>query len=326
MVARGFVRYAWGTLAYTVGVILWGAFVRATGSGAGCANNWPLCNGEVIPRPERIETLIEFTHRATSGIAFLLVVGMAIWAFRRFARGHRVRWASGLAVVFMIAEALIGAGLVLFELVADNASIARAYWMAGHLLNTFFLLATLTLTAWWSTHDRPLAVRQSGGWAVGLGVALFGMVLTSTSGAVTALGDTLYRLGETEPSATAELLIGLRSIHPILAIGASVVVLVIVMAAAQARSSALAQRLSRWIAGGLIGQLGLGALNVALSAPVWMQLAHLLVADLVWIGLIVFAATALATTAPTAATDGTDDIRASEPPPDAASPEAAPRS
>ena len=294
MASRGFVRYAWGTLAYTVAVILWGAFVRATGSGAGCANHWPLCNGDVIPRPERVETLIEFAHRATSGIAFLLVVGLVIWTFRRFARGHRVRWTAGLGMVFMITESLVGAGLVLLELVADNASIARAYWMAGHLVNTFLLLATLTLTAWWSTRDAPLRVRQAGGWAMGLGVALFGMILVSISGAVTALGDTLYRLGGTEPSATAELLMSLRAIHPILAIGTSIVVLLIVMTTAQARASTTTQPLSRWIAAGLIGQLGLGALNVALSAPVWMQLIHLLVADLIWIGLVVFAASACA--------------------------------
>lgn len=300
MASRGFVRYAWGTLAYTVAVILWGAFVRATGSGAGCANNWPLCKGEVIPRPERIETLIEFAHRASSGIAFLLVVGLAIWAFRRFARGHRVRWTSGLGVVFMITESLVGAGLVLFELVAEDASIARAYWMAGHLVNTFLLLATLTLTAWWSTHDAPLRVRQAGGWAIGLGVALFGLILVGVSGAVTALGDTLYRLGGTDPSATAELLINLRTIHPILSIGISIAVLLIVMTTAQARASATTQSLSRWLAGGLIGQLGLGALNVALSAPVWMQIIHLLAADLIWIALIVFAATALSEAADTA--------------------------
>jgi len=293
MASRGFVRYAWGTLGYTVAVILWGAFVRATGSGAGCANNWPLCNGEVIPRPERIETLIEFAHRASSGIAFLLVIGLAVWAFRRFTRGHRVRWTAGLGMVFMITESLVGAGLVLLQLVADNASIARAYWMAGHLVNTFLLLATLTLTAWWSTHDAPLRVRQAGGRAIGGGVALFGLVLVSVSGAVTALGDTLYRLGETEPSATAELLINLRTIHPMLSIGISVAVLLIVMTTAQVRASAITRSLSRWIAGGLIGQLGLGALNVALSAPVWMQIVHLLMADLIWIGLIVFTATAL---------------------------------
>ncbi len=294
MASRGFVRYAWGTLAYTVGVILWGAFVRATGSGAGCANNWPLCNGEVLPRPERVETLIEFAHRASSGLAFLLVVGLAIWAFRTFARGHRVRWTSGLAVVFMITESLVGAGLVLLELVAEDASIARAYWMAGHLLNTFLLLATLTLTAWWSTHHAPLKIRQAGGGALGIGVALFGLVLVSVSGAVTALGDTLYRLGGTEPSATAELLIGLRSIHPILSIATSLVVLLIVLTTATARPSAQTTGLSRWLAGGLIGQLGVGALNVALSAPVWMQIVHLLAADLIWMALIVFAATVMA--------------------------------
>ena len=67
-------RSAWAVLAYNVVVILWGAIVRATGSGAGCGSHWPLCNGVVLPNAEKASTLIEFAHRATSGIALLLVV------------------------------------------------------------------------------------------------------------------------------------------------------------------------------------------------------------------------------------------------------------
>jgi len=96
-----FAKYSWFVLAVNLGVILWGAYVRATGSGAGCGSHWPLCNGVVIPRPEQIETMIEFTHRASSGIAFLFVLGMLIWAWRIFPRGNRVRNGALLSMIFM---------------------------------------------------------------------------------------------------------------------------------------------------------------------------------------------------------------------------------
>ena len=142
---KRFSTFAWGVLGFNVLVIIWGAFVRATGSGAGCGSHWPLCNGELVPRAPQVETLIEFSHRITSGIALLGVVALLIWAMRSFPRGHHVRKAAGASMFFMVTEALVGAGLVPFEYVAHNVSIARAYWMAGHLTNTFLLLAALTL-------------------------------------------------------------------------------------------------------------------------------------------------------------------------------------
>ena len=140
-----FARYAWFVLGYNLLVIVWGAYVRASGSGAGCGNHWPLCKGEVIPRAAALETLVEVTHRLTSGLALIFVIGLVFWAFRRFPRGHHVRRASIVSLIFILTEALIGAGLVLFEYVAANASHARAFWMSGHLINTFLLLGSLAL-------------------------------------------------------------------------------------------------------------------------------------------------------------------------------------
>ena len=80
-------RFAWSVLAYFVAVILWGTLVRATGSGAGCGNHWPLCNGTVLQHSPRLDTMIEFTHRITSGISFFSVVGLLVWTFA----GHRAR-------------------------------------------------------------------------------------------------------------------------------------------------------------------------------------------------------------------------------------------
>src|SRR5215210_7122332 len=160
-------RFAWGVLAYNIAVILWGAFVRASGSGAGCGSHWPLCNGEVLPREPRIETIIELTHRVTSGIALLLVVGLVVMAYRHRPKGHPAHRAAVLTLIFMLTEAAVGAGLVLFELVADNQSMARAMFMATHLINTFFLLGAMTLTAHFASGRAPFRLRGQGslaGW------------------------------------------------------------------------------------------------------------------------------------------------------------------
>ncbi|HYK16782.1 MAG TPA: COX15/CtaA family protein, partial [Bryobacteraceae bacterium] len=108
--ARNFIRFAWLTLVWNIGVVLWGAYVRASGSGAGCGNHWPLCNGEVVPRAEQVETIIEFTHRLMSGVAFFAVAALLYWAIRCFPRGHGARTMAIASFCFLISEALLGAG------------------------------------------------------------------------------------------------------------------------------------------------------------------------------------------------------------------------
>ena len=124
---RRFARFAWGVLAYNVAVILWGALVRATGSGAGCGGHWPLCNGDVLPNVSQIGTVIEFTHRVMSGVALVLVVAMFVWARKAFAPGHAARRWATWSLVFILTEALLGASLVLLGHVARNESVGRVY-------------------------------------------------------------------------------------------------------------------------------------------------------------------------------------------------------
>src|SRR5580765_3471896 len=109
-----YARFAWGVLAYNLGVIAWGAYVRASGSGAGCGAHWPLCDGRVAPRPRSIEMAVEFSHRVSSGIALLLVIALVVAAYRSYPRGSAVRRGAVASLLFMLAEALVGAGLVLF--------------------------------------------------------------------------------------------------------------------------------------------------------------------------------------------------------------------
>ena len=279
-----FARFSWFTLAYTIAVILWGAAVRATGSGAGCGSHWPLCNGEVLPREPRIETIIELTHRVTSGLAGLLVIVLVVLAFRGRPKGHPARRAAVLSLIFMITEGAVGAGLVLFELVADNQSMARALFMGTHLVNTFFLLAFLTLTAHYASGGAPF--RWRGLWVLGLGA----LTVAGVSGAVAALGDTILASGR-DLSPTAHLLIRLRILHPVIAVAAG---LLVALLAARAMSDPALARPARWTAGLVVAQIVAGVVNVLLLAPVWMQIVHLLLADLLWIWAILLAAQTLA--------------------------------
>lgn len=283
---------AWITLGYTVFVILWGAVVRATGAGAGCGSHWPTCNGEVIPLNPSLNTLIEFGHRVTSGLALPLVILMAVGVWQATtARGVR-RYAVA-SVAFMVLEAAIGAGLVLLEYVALDARTARALWIAGHLVNTFFLLAVIALTAW-GIGGRPLPRwRGSGRRGLAVGTALVGAIVLGASGAITALGDTLVIVGGLSPQehALVETLVGLRLLHPTLAF---VVLGLVGVAVWSARQRPLALHLGMTVVGAFVLQMAIGALNVWLMAPLWIQIVHLLVTDGIWIGLVYFAARALA--------------------------------
>src|SRR5579872_4771400 len=175
---RRFRGFAWGVLAYNVLVILWGALVRATGSGAGCGGHWPLCNGEVLPSISQIATVIELTHRVMSGIALVVVVAMFVWARRAFAAGHAARRWAGWALVFILSEALLGASLVLLGHVARNESVGRVRSLGLHLVNTFLLLASLALAA-------RAATRKIGKISLALSWPLLALVLVAIAGAIT---------------------------------------------------------------------------------------------------------------------------------------------
>ena len=291
-------RFAWAVLAYNVAVIVWGAYVRATGSGAGCGAHWPLCNGEIIPRTGRVATLIEFSHRLTSGAALAAVVFLLIWTWRACRPGHPARSGAALSLFFMLTEAGVGAGLVLFQLVADNASFARAMFLAVHLVNTFTLLACLTATAWWLSGGEPLRLQGRRGRVWSVVLLCLGVLTASTSGAIAALGDTLYPTASlteglwADLSMTSHVLIRLRVLHPALAVAAALALIASGRRLADGQGGT-ARRFARGLSALAMLQISLGLLNVILLAPIWLQLLHLLVADAVWISLILLGVTVL---------------------------------
>lgn len=285
-------KYSWGVLLYNLLVILWGVYVRASGSGAGCGSHWPLCNGEIIPQTPRAETLIEFTHRIMSGLSFFLVLGLFIWVWWKFPKGHIVRKGAAFSMFFIVTEALVGAGLVLFEWVANDASLGRAISMAVHLLNTFLLLASLTMTAWWVATGEQIRVKTQGVILFGLGIGLVSVMVLGATGAITALGDTLFPSGslsqglQQDFSPTANFLIRLRVWHPLFAIATGFYLIFVASLLAFLHRKQVVRRFAVILILLFFIQLIAGLVNLLLLAPVWMQLVHLLLADSLWIFLV----------------------------------------
>lgn len=274
-------RFAWIVLAFNVAVIVEGAFVRATGSGAGCGNHWPLCNGQVVFGTPAMATVIEFAHRSMTGIDTVMMLGLLAWTFRAFPQRHPVRLGATLSTLFLFTEALIGAALVKFGLVVNDASPARMAVLSLHLANTLMLLACLTLTAWWAGgHPR---IRPT--WMAWM--SLVSMALLGITGVLAALSDTLYPVHSLtagfaqDLNPDANIVVNLRVPHPIFA-GAVGLWLIYY---AISRASA-AGRLAQGLIATVVAQLLVGALNVLLLAPVGMQLVHLLLADVLWIFLV----------------------------------------
>lgn len=304
----GLARFAWGVLAINIVVILWGAFVRASGSGAGCGSHWPLCNGEVVPVAVQVQTVIEFTHRVTSGTAFLLVIGLLVWARRAFPVGHQVRAAAVVAVGGMVAETLAGASLVLFRWVALDISIGRMILMPVHLIITFVLLASLTLTAWWASGGEAVDLRGRSSTMWWLAPGLVGTLVMAMAGALTALGDTVLPIASLTPDVrelvtpAAHMLVSLRIWHPVMAVGVMVYVGGVLFVLRHTWQDTPAEKFAQALGLLFVAQLFVGLLNIWLHVPIWTQLTHLLLANLIWMALVLFSA-AMLSRAPRAAAE-----------------------
>ena len=294
-------RFAWGVLAYFIAVILWGTLVRATGAGAGCGNHWPLCNGTVIQRSASVNTLIEFTHRITSGLSFLAVVGLAVWSFAGTVRGHMARAAAVAAVVFTLIEAILGALLVKLGLTAQSQSPLRPAYLALHLANTLLLLAALTLTAHLLSRRNGYLrenIRLVAPFGAVVGVLVVMMV--GVTGSLAALGDTLFPASSLglalaqDFSSTSGWLLRWRWIHPTVAFVASIFLIWLLVRAVRRAAEGTGHWDNRGLSALVLLLLAtvyvLGLLDVVLLAPLWVQLAHLLCADMLWVSLVVLTA------------------------------------
>jgi cytochrome c oxidase assembly protein subunit 15 len=288
---RALVGFAWLTLAFMVLVVLWGAVVRATSSGAGCGANWPLCNGDFFPHHPRLATVIEFTHRSMSGVCTFLVVALLVWTFRGTDKGHRARKAAVWSAGLLISEAFFGALLVLLHYVEHNVSAGRVVMQSIHFTNTMLLLAALSLTAWFlarqSVSARASALDSEGTRGIAI-LAIVATIIVGATGSLAALADTLFPSVSLSAafaedfSSSSPFLVHTRWIHPASAL---ISLLCVFLLASKVRG-----RISQMVMALLAAQIVLGVADVLLLAPTWMQVVHLLGADLYWIALTALAA------------------------------------
>jgi heme A synthase len=297
----GFASLARVVTLATLVVVLFGAVVRITGSGAGCGRHWPECNGEVAHLPKRIETWIELSHRLTSGLDLLGVIALTVLAFG-FKPGHPARRATFTAMVLMVVEIGIGAGLVLLNLVGTNASHDRLVVMPLHLITTSLLLGSLLAASYFSDERRlvratsisPLAARQLKTALVWAGGAAALTLLVSTTGAITALGDTVYPVAgngtlehlRSDHAMGAELLRKLRVVHPLLALLGVGGLWIAASRAREATAEVPVQWLGVVLYGGGVLALAIGVANIWLAVPGYLQVLHLLMASLLWLSVL----------------------------------------
>lgn len=288
---KRFALFAWMLLTYNIAVILWGAYVRVSFSGDGCGAHWPFCNGQVIPHNMAAPMAIEFTHRLMTSVDTFATIALCIWAFFTFARRHPVRLFSIFALVFLFVEALLGAGLVLFRYVAKDQSAGRAWYLSAHLTNTLLLLAALTITAWlaWTNTERSRLANAS---RASIG-ALLVTVIVSVTGAIAALGDTLFPAPslsagmQQDFSNASNMLLRLRMIHPLIAMLGAAYLIGLASRVLRRENTSGARTAATRVLTITLFQLMAGAVNLSLLAPVWMQLFHLFLADVLWIAVVI---------------------------------------
>lgn len=289
---------AWATLGFNVLVILGGTIVRATGSGDGCGETWPKCGDQFIPANAAVETVIEFSHRVSSflaGVGVAIVFVLALWIFTK---GDIVRRTATWSGVFLVLEALLGAALVLFGWVDDDVSVGRMIVVPLHLTNTFLLLGSLTLTAWWGSGlPRPQRSLRSGAdrWLL-VGVAVIFAI--GATGALNALADTVFpadsiagdlseKFGPTAPTLSR-----LRIVHPVVSVIGGMFVAWIATSRSRTASEST-RRAASAVTLVVLSQMFIGIANIFFLTPLSLQLIHLMVADVLWIAFVVFGASLL---------------------------------
>lgn len=290
------------TLATTIVVILQGAVVRATGSGAGCGSHWPSCNGQVVPLGHGTEAAIEFSHRLLS----LVVLALGAWLLSRALRSRRERpglfyWSAG-SFAFLLVEALLGAMTVLLGYTGENVSTGRGVLVAVHLVNSLLLVGALTGTLLYA-RDRapawPLRLGRQSMLTTVLAVGLLGMLVLMFSGGIAAMGSTMFPSESLAEGLAADFdagshpLVRLRVLHPVIAVTVGIYLFLSLGLAWLLKPVPRARALTRSLTTVYLVQLAVGTVNFAMLAPVALQLLHLSLAVVAFALLSAVSVTAL---------------------------------
>jgi heme o synthase len=283
-------RLAWLGAVLAFGLIVLGGVVRITGSGMGCGDHWPRCNGEWFP-PLDVPTMIEIGHRWAAALVSVVVAAIAAVAWLKHRHDPALRNPATLALVVLIVQVLLGAVTVKLELPPAVVIV--------HLANAMVLLAVILVTALRASvaageapngtvripahRDHPLVLATA---ALGFVVILFGAQVANFHAGLLCLGFPLCN-GSALPPGNA--LAALPWVHRALAF-AFLAGLIALALRLNRRSDGSGQPLRRWIAivlGTTVVQIGVAAAMVLELLPPSLRVAHLLIGTMVWAGLVV---------------------------------------
>lgn len=294
--ASKFATFAWFVLIYNLAAVAWGVFVRASKSGDGGGAQWPLLDMSHQPINGDFGRLVEGSHRLSTGLCGVFAIALVWMAFKNFPKGHQSRLFSSVALAFTLLEGAIGAVLVLFKLVADNDSGARVGVMSFHVISTMLLVSSIALAAM-SAIGRGQVQIKGNGSILPLGiVGLLSMFGLAVSGAVAALSHTLMPVANVLAEAAkpdSHWLLKLQPLHPYISIAVGLYVCLMAGMLANLRPSSPVKKACRVMVVTFAAQLLMGLVNVKLAAPIWMQMVHLVLGDVLFIAMVIAMAFAL---------------------------------
>jgi protoheme IX farnesyltransferase len=283
---RALRRLAWTGAGLAFGLIVLGGIVRITGSGMGCGDHWPLCNGEWFP-PLDLPTLIEIGHRWAAALVSVVVLCTTLVAWRYHRSEPLVRDPATVAFVLLVVQVLLGAVTV---------KLALPPWVViTHFANAMLLLAALIVTGLRASgHTRPLPVQQRhpahrlvlAVCTTGSIAVLFGAQVANFDAGLLCLGLPLCNGTLLPPAAP---LASLHWAHRVLAF-LFVALTVALVLGLNRRSHPGEARVRRWALLVLLIaalQIALGAVMVTHLLPSGLRAAHLLVGTGVWASLVV---------------------------------------
>ncbi len=298
---RSFTRLAWTAAAFTYLLIILGAIVRITGSGLGCGEHWPLCNGKLLP-PLDLPTLIEYAHRLAAAAVSVLVVAVAgyAWWLRQGAGSREQELSNGpIAVrsdrptVRPSVASYVALGLLALQVALGAVTVklrVPPWTVVLHLGTAMLLLAALLVAAregsltpgaspgitvgWGTPGSRPGLVPL----ALGFVTVLFGALTANLGAASACLGFPLCN-GQIVPE--GNYLHGIQWTHRLLAYALFGYVIWWAMRTRRRRA---------WYVAALVtAQVAVAAAMVLLALPRPLQAVHVAVGAAVWAGLVVAA-------------------------------------
>lgn len=281
----GFQRLSVATCVSTYALLVLGGIVRATGSGLGCAD-WPLCDGGVIP-PAEADVLIEYAHRLVAAAVGILVVAMAVMAWRSYRHVPTVIVPLGAALVVLAAQVVLGGVAVLQEL---PSAIVMAHLGTGLVLLALLLVATVfALTGERELQPRSSTFRGFAGLSLFAALAAFGVMLVGgyVSGSHSSLACSDWPLcnGQVIPDGGREVTI--QFAHRLLVVALGLVILAVTARAWRSQRHSRPLVLTAGAALALfVVQVLVGAGNVWSSLQPAVTAMHLAVGAALWAALV----------------------------------------